>query len=191
MAGAHTPAGRDRVRARDGRGMPERGFTLIELLIVMIIIAIVTAMVMPSVRSARQAPDGPGIEVAASSLWRAIGRHRSDHRGQFPAPAAIIAASTAESTNEASTQIQTALRSPSGEPYLRRFPSLPGNSSRPIQVHVAPPGVTGTPYLVYTVAGQTGRMEGYDSGGRLRWCRSVQTITGDQFQNGNAGRIAC
>jgi prepilin-type N-terminal cleavage/methylation domain-containing protein len=194
MAGAHTPPGEYRVRER-GRGrLPERAeraVTLIELLIVMIIIAIVTAMVLPSVRSARQAPDGPGIEVAASSLWRAFGRHRSDHRGLLPASAPIVAASNAATTNHASNQIATVLRSPSGEPYLLRFPSLPGNSSRPIQVRTAPAGATGTPYLVYVVAGQVGRLEGYDSGGRMRWCRSVQQVTGAQFQNGGGGRITC
>ena len=173
------------VRAR------EDGFSLIELLVVLVIISILMAAVLPSIRNARKAPDGPGLEVAASSLWRASMRYRADHRGTFPPTSALTGPSSQSSVTGASSQLKSTLKSPAGEPYLTKFPSMPTNSQVPVPVRTSSAGATGSPYLVYSSSGFTGRLEAYDANGKRRWCRAVSSVGTAQFENGGGGRIAC
>jgi prepilin-type N-terminal cleavage/methylation domain-containing protein len=193
MVGAHIPA-RERPVPRRGRlgvHASESGFTLIELVIVAVITAIMFAIVLPSIQNARKAPEGPGLEVAASSLWRGMSRYRADYRGAFPPSGAIISASGQGSVQAAGTALKGTLKGPSGQPYMERFPVLPNDSERPIRVYPAKPASSSAPYLVLTVAGQSGRLEAYDSRGARRWCRAVETISSGGFEMGGAGRVAC
>lgn len=169
----------------------EFGFSIVELLVVMVIIATVLAIVLPSVQGARRAPDGPGLEVAASALWRATSRYRVDHRGEFPPSSTLINASNSETIAGASSALRSSLKSSSGEPYLATFPSLPTNSSRPLPIRAAQESSSSTPYLVYTESGLSGRIEAYDNYGKRRWCRSVSSIDPSEFEVGGSGQLEC
>ena len=193
MVGAHNPACGVPVRMHgDARVRPgERGFTLIELLVAIVIISVLFALLLPSVDSARKAPERPGLEVAASSMWRAVARYRADYRGAFPASAPLVSASAQASPQAANATLKTALRSPSGQPYLDSFPVMPGNSQKPIRIFTAKPASYKDPYLLYVSAGQVGRLEAWDSRGKRAWCRAVENIAVNRFQNGGAGQVAC
>ena len=65
---------------------PSRGFTLVELLVVIGVIAVLIALLLPSLSRARQS----AVRVACSSNLRQVGRailaYAHDQRGRFPAP---------------------------------------------------------------------------------------------------------
>lgn len=200
MVGAHIPATHSRVRAhpsyRSRSGRSERAFSVVELLVVLVIVGLLIALVAPSLRNARRAPEGPGVELAAGSLWRAIGRYRADNRGGWPSAATMASISSSGTVSGASTAMRATLRGPSGEPYLQVWPTHPTDSARPIRVIAgsgtpAASNVTGEPHLMYASTATSGWLAAYDSRGKRRWCRSVQSISGAAFENGAAGGIAC
>lgn len=62
----------------------EAGFTLIELVVVMVIVAILMAIAVPSFRGGRKATDHKALVAAAQSYREAIEAFRLDHGGRVP-----------------------------------------------------------------------------------------------------------
>ncbi len=169
MVGAHNPArgavvrvhGRARVRAGG-----EAGFTLIELLIVMIILAILMAVGLPSVRNASQGPSAPATAIAAGIVWRAVQTSRLEAGGVMP------------TATQMSSQA-AGLVDPAGVRRIRPWPET--GRGEPIVLTTsaaATPPATGTPNtLVYGVAPgprpTTGWMVGYGPKGTTVFKRVI------------------
>ncbi len=163
------------IRVRPGGPHREAGFTLIEVLVVLVIIAIVLTVALPSVRQARTGSEGGTMVAAGATVWRAISEYRLDNRGQLP-PTNLV--SSAQVAN---------FRSPTGTPYLRRWPSNPG-SDVPLPVRSSPPPA-GTAAIVYERSSEWhGTVAAYTSTGARVYCRSIASTSFSAWTNGSVVR---
>jgi prepilin-type N-terminal cleavage/methylation domain-containing protein len=176
MVGAHHLArgavvrvhGRARVRARGG----EAGFSIIELLVVMIIIAIILSMALPSLSGRREKTDGPQVNVAAGAVWRGIQAYRIENHGTLPP------------TNMVTSPSGSAFVNPGTSRYVRRWPdasdgspiAVTAGTGNPPTARIAP-GSAAAGNLVYSVSngGRNGWLVGYASNGSIVFRRSIES----------------
>lgn len=103
----------------------ERGFTLVEILVVLIVIAMLMAIAIPTLNRSTRATDAPQMALAGGALWRAIHQFRADNHGSMPPVATLTAASTAATPG-------TGFEDPGRHRYLESWPR--DNADRPVQV---------------------------------------------------------
>jgi prepilin-type N-terminal cleavage/methylation domain-containing protein len=101
------------VRPRD-----EQAFTLIELLIVLVIVAVLMAIVLPSFGSTKDAANRGKVTLVAQSYDQAMSSFASDHMGKIPKPGTADWPSIPRGPLEPATRVgQT-----TGQAYLRSVP---------------------------------------------------------------------
>jgi prepilin-type N-terminal cleavage/methylation domain-containing protein len=79
-------------------GTSRRGFTLIELLVVIAIIAILAALLFPSLKRAQAMAQQAGCATRMKSWGSSIYMYSSDHEGRFPPYAVGVWPNAAESS---------------------------------------------------------------------------------------------
>lgn len=99
------------------------GFTLIEVLIVVVILAIVAALVIPSISQGRDKADEAALKENLRNLRRAIQLYTVDHGGQFPTLPNIEGQLT-QFTNPAGQVSATKTATHTLGPYLPEVPKL-------------------------------------------------------------------
>lgn len=163
------------------RGRRDAGFSLVEVVVVMVILAIMAAVAIPTTGNARRAAEAGAMATAGATIWRAIIDYRVDYRGQMP-PASDLASWSASAAGQAQFRSR-ASHSQGADPrdlYIKpnKWPSHPRSGAR-IRVEAstssAPPATDGAgrPRLLYGSSGFGGWLAAYTSRGQRVFCRDI------------------
>ena len=172
MIGAHTPSGGAAVRSHGRRRVlagprgAEAGFTIIEIVIVVLILAILMAIALPSVRSAADGPAAPSTAIAGGTVWRSVQQWRLENGGTMPATSML-------------TNYGAGLVDPAGVPMVQPWPETQRGARIVLTAGSgAAPPATGTPNsLAYAANGDVGWLAGYGPKGRLVFRRVIAPST--------------
>jgi prepilin-type N-terminal cleavage/methylation domain-containing protein/prepilin-type processing-associated H-X9-DG protein len=147
------------VASRRGAGVVRRGFTLIELLVVLVVIALLVALLLPTIGKARERALGAQCLSNLRTIGQAVNGYACAQKGRFP-----ISSHTAGSILRADAWIQSL------EPYgvgaeMRRCPLDPFAATRLTSYasneHLEPlaPGIDYNPVTKQPLPG--GRLRAY------------------------------
>lgn len=156
----------------------ERGFSLVELLVVLVMVAILMAVILPQLGTARSKVSAPEMNVAAGGIWRGIQNYRIDN-GHLP-PTTML-----QNQHTLSPPGNT-FADPGGTRYVKRWPSDPKGTTAQVRV-VNGGGLPTTTdpsrggQIIYSAAGArplTGYLVAYSADGRIVFRRSIGTTVG-------------